>query len=214
MINLKFTATAEDGKDMTEELTNFANFIGLESVASGRYSFLLLLALFALYKSSRLNPMNVVREIQALEGFGKSSVLKPPSLFKRQPLKGLWHKHYRENGLAAMAINLNKALKNEKKYGIHLFKQRIQEAQQAGEERYITEEDWRLLAIDAVNGNWKRLINNQALTGEWIIYAQHEGVNYYLCLGKHDSGDDRLREQIDAVCCQEFPFLTNLLANA
>lgn len=49
------------------------------------------------------------------------------------------------------------------------------------------------------------------LTGEWIVYARHEGVNYYLCLGKHDSHDDHLRSHIDGICCKEFPFLTALL---
>jgi hypothetical protein len=48
--------------------------------------------------------------------------------------------------------------------------------------------------------------------GEWIVYARDDGANYYLCLGLHDSGDDYLRSQIDAICCQEFPFLTALLS--
>jgi hypothetical protein len=195
---------------MTAELTNFVNVIGLESAASGRYSILLALGLFGGFKSGRLNPAKVIHEIKALEGLGKQSQLKPPVLFKQPPLKGLWHKHYLEDGRAALAFNVKKGLS---KYGLPLFKQRMLEAEEAGEKRYVTMEDIKSLADDAVSGNWMRLASEGALTGEWIVYAQHEGANYYLCLGKHDSGDDVLRGQIDAMCCQEFPFLKTLLVD-
>lgn len=195
---------------MTAELTNFANCIGLERAAPSRYSVLLVLGLFCGFKSGHLNPAKVVHEINALEGIGNSSQLKPPIQNKYPPLKGLWHKHYLEDGLPSMAINIQKGLK---KYGLPLFKQRSHEAQEAGEERYVSMEDVKSIADDVVRGNWTRLATDEALTGEWIVYAQHEGGNYYLCLGTHEkSQHEHLRQQIDAICCQEFPFLTTLLA--
>lgn len=209
MTGKKFAATAANGEDMTAELTRFATFIGLERIVPGRYSILLVLGLFGGFKSGHLNPAKVICEIQALEGIGKPSQLKPPTPFNHPPLKGLWHKHYLEDGLGAAAINLKKGLK---KYGLPLFKQRIREAQEAGEERYVSVDDIKSLADDAVQGNWIRLANSEELTGEWIIYAQHDGMNYYLCLGTHKSGDDYLRKQIDAVCCEEFPFITAMLS--
>jgi len=124
------------------------------------------------------------------------------------PLKGLWHKHHLEDGLRGTAIN---ALKGLHSYGSPLFRQRMQEAQDAGEVRYVTQEDVASLADDIAHGNWQRMASAAELTGEWLIYAQHDGGNYYLCLGRHDSGDDYLRGQIDAICCREFPFLTALL---
>jgi hypothetical protein len=206
----KFIATAANGEDMTGELENFAGSCGLERVAPGRYSLVLVLGLFGAWKSGCLNPAKVVREIEALEGIGEPSQLKPSGPFNHPPLKGLRHKHYLEDGLKATAINLKKGIE---KYGVPLFKQRMQEAEDAGEERYVTVEDIEPLVHDAVQGNWLRLANAKALTGEWIVYAQHNGQNYYLCLGRHDSGDDYLRSQIDAICCQEFPFLTALLSD-
>ncbi len=204
-----FTVTADNGEDKSAELTNFANFIGLEAIAPGRYSILLVLGLFGEYKSGLLNPAKVIHEIKALEGIEiTSSQLKPPIPFKHPPLKGLWHKHYQEDGLGSMAFNLKRGID---KYGLPLFEQRMREADEAGEERYVTMEDCKSLADDVVQGNWMRLASAEALTGEWIVYAQHKGANYYLCLGKHDSGDDNLREQIDALCQQEFPFLATLL---
>jgi dihydrofolate reductase len=81
----------------------------------------------------------------------------------------------------------------------------------SGEERYFTADDAAWIAREASWGSIERRSARSALTGEWIIYAQYRGENYYLCLGRHDSGDALLRHQIDRVCCLEFPFLPNLL---
>jgi hypothetical protein len=207
-----FALTAADGKDMTAEIAGFASTIGLERAAPDRCSMLLVLGLFGGFKSGLLNPAKVVREIEALEGIGNQSRLKQPALFKDAPLKGLWHKHYLPDGLVSIAMNVKKGLH---RYDLPFFKQREREAQDAGEERYVSIEDVSSLAHDAVQGNLKRLATVEALTGEWIIYAQHDGKNFYLCLGNHKRSEhNHLRQQIDAICCEEFPFLPALLANA
>jgi hypothetical protein len=100
----KFTLKAANGEDMTAEITNFANIIGLERAAPGRYSILLTLGLFGGFKSGHLNPAKVVHEIRALEGIGNPSRLKPPIQNKYSPLKGLWHKHYLEDGRSAFKM--------------------------------------------------------------------------------------------------------------
>lgn len=209
---VRFTVTTPNGEDKTAEVESFAKFIGLEQAAPGRYSFLLVLGLFGGFKSGLLNPAKVVHEINALEGIGKPSQLKPPIQNKHPPLKGLWHKHYLEDGPRAMALNILKGLK---RYSIPVFQQRIEEAKAAGEERYVLPEDIESIATDAVHGNWMRLAADEALTGEWLVFAEHEGKNYYLCLGTHEkSTHEALRQQIDTMCCQEFPFLSKLLADA
>jgi hypothetical protein len=130
MTDNKFSVTA-NGEDITEKITNFALIIGLETAAPDRYSMLLVLSLF----SGAVNPAKVVHEIQALEGKGgRPSQLKPPTQFKRPPLKGLWHKHYSPGGIKSTAINILKGLKV---HGMPLFEQRTREAQEAGEERYV-----------------------------------------------------------------------------
>jgi hypothetical protein len=207
-----FTVTAANGEDMMPMVKGFADFIGLEQAAPGRHSLLLVLGLFGGYQSGMLNPAKVVHEIRALEGIGPPSKLKAPVQNKHPPLKGLWHKHYLEDGRRAMAINIKKGLG---RFGLPLVQQRANEAAAAGEQRYIMPEDIEAIATDAVLGNWQRLAATQALTGEWIVYAQHEGQNYYLALATHErSTHDQVRQQIDALCCQEFPFLVKLLANA
>jgi hypothetical protein len=200
-----------NGEDKTEELRNFARFIGLEAAASGRYSILLLLQLLGGYASRGLVPARVVHEILALEGTSRQSNTKPPTPVKRPPLRGLWHKHYMAAGLSAMAINLkNELIKN----GLPWLEERVRQAQRSGEEHYLTEEDIDRTVDDAVVGAWVRRLDASELTGEWIIFAKHKGLNYYLCLGDHNGDHSRLRAQIDQVCCAEFPFVTGLLYSA
>ena len=203
-------ATDSDGNDITAELAAFADLFGLERAVSGRYSFLLLYGLYYWANSGRLNPAKVMEEIKALEGLRQSSRTKPASMFERnKPLRGLWHKHYLEDGLPSMAINLRKGLK---KFGIPLAEKMVEDAQRSGEKRYFSEKDVPQIAHDAVEGNWKRLMTESALTGQWIIFAQHEGKNYYLCLGHHSDEDQKIRDQIDAICVREFSFLKGILS--
>ena len=203
-----FKATREDGTDMTPNLLEFAETIGIERIAPGRYSLLLLLVLYGASQAGRLNPAKVIHEIESLEGLRGESSLKPATQFLSEPLKGLWHKHYLQDGLPSMAINLRKGIK---RHGLPWFDAQIEQAQASGEEKYLTAQDCGRIAHDAVVGNWERLVKESALTGEWIIFAKHQGQNFYLCLGQHKSGDEALREQIDAVCLQEFPFLSKIL---
>ena len=203
-----FKATDSDGKDIASELLGFAEMIGLEQAASGRYSVLLLLGLYGGTQSGQLNPAKVIHEIEVLEGLRECSRLKPASIFTRELLKGLWHKHYLEDGVSSMARNLRRGIN---KYGLPWLENVVAETQASGEERILTDQDIAQISHDVVVGHWERLIEDSALTGEWIIFAQHQEKNYYLCLGRHKSGDESLRSQIDAVCVREFPFLTDIL---
>ena len=206
----RFQATHDDGSDATAELQSFAEAIGLESAISGKYSFLLLLELFGATQSGVLNPAKVVSQIRVLEGVEAGRGLKTAPQFKHPPLKGLWHQHYLEDGLPSVARNIERAYG---KFGLPWVEQKIADAKASSEEKFFTEADAAEIAYDAVVSNWQRLIDSEALTGEWLVFAKHEGTNYYLCLGKHTSGDDLLRSRIDAICLHEFPFLKNILRN-
>jgi len=207
----RFSITDCDGNDKSQELEYFVDHIGLKSAAWGRYSLLLVLELYHGMTSGFLNPSKVVHEINVLEGIEKRSQLKAAAQFQHHPLKGLWHKHYLEDGMKAVAINLKKG---GNKYGMSFFEQRILESKLSGKKIYVSLEDIPLITKDFVDGNWARMANAEALTGEWIVYAQYQGANYYLCIGKHNSGDQHLRTLIDTLCCQEFPFLTGILENS
>ncbi|MEM5389292.1 hypothetical protein VSR68_37910 [Paraburkholderia phymatum] len=204
----KFNSTDDKA---ASELEQFINMIGLDRAAPGRYSFLLAVSLFGAFKSGLQNPHTVVREIMALEA-GTPTGLKAPIQNRHPPLKGLWHKHYLQDGLRSMAMNVQQGLK---RYGMPYFQQKIKEAQETGEERYVTVEDIEALSSDVIHGNLSRLRADERYTGEWLVFARHEGLNFYLCIATHDkSTHDHIRQLIDNVCCMEFPFLSKLLADA
>lgn len=205
------TGTDQNGNDVGPEIEAFRKFTQLEDVAPGRYSSLLVMSLFGGWKAGTVDPHKVVHEIRLLEA-GQVSSLKPPIQNRHAPLKGLWHKHYLEDGLPSLAKNVSRGLS---KYGMPYFDQKVAEAKAAGETRYVTAEDVQALAADVVHGNLARLRGAEAITGEWILFAKHEGKNYYLDITTHDkSSHDNVRRNIDALCCHEFPFLGGLLANA
>lgn len=204
-----YTELNLNGENRTVEICSFGQAIGLDSLVPNRYSALLLIELYTeTILMRRMNPEKVLSEIRKLETGTESPGTKPPSQFKHAPLRGLWHKHYQQDGLHSMAINLQQALK---RHGLPWLEQSVRDAREAGEERYLTEEDIQMLVHDAVMGNWLRQAEANRLTGEWIIYAQHEHKNYYLCLGRHGSGDNILRSKIEKICYHEFPFLASVL---
>jgi len=205
-------AKDQDGNDISEQISSEFEAIiqvtRLEQIAPGRISLLFLLSFFGAYKAGRINPFQVAREIEALEK-GETTGLKPPIQNRHQPLKGLWHKHYMQPGMASLAMNIQHGLKQ---YGIPYLAKKVQESKESGEERYFTIEDVVPMANDAVQGNWQRLREAERLTGEWIVFAKHEGLNYYLTLMTHDkTTHQHERQQIENICCREFSFLEEIL---
>ena len=51
----------------------------------------------------------------------------------------------------------------------------------------------------------------KGLTGEWLIYAVHNEVNYFLCLAKHEEGDEAIYKNKIAPALEEFPELKEYL---
>ncbi|UGA39274.1 hypothetical protein JOS77_06820 [Chromobacterium haemolyticum] len=146
-----------------------------------------------------------MKEIEVLETASGESRTKPATKFNGPFLKGLFHKHHMEDGLPSLSQNLLNALKT---YGLPDFERLSIEAEKEG--RVVSLDDINAIVNEAVLINYQRRANDQQLTGEWIIFAQHKGENYYLCLGKHGQ-DEKIRSEIDALCVLEFPFLNEIL---
>lgn len=207
---INWKVTGNDG-DATDEVTSFIEMTRLDRIAPNRYSFLLVLQLFAGWKSGRQGPEKIIHEIQALES-GTTTGFKAPIKNKHPPLKGLWHKHYLQDGLVSLTKNVKLA---HDKYGLPFFEQKVREAKEAGEKRFITADDARAIANDFVHGNLGRRRDDKAMTGEWLMFAKHEGQNYYLAITTHDKSDHPyIRQQIDSICCNQFTFLSKLLNDA
>ena len=207
--NRRYELLDEQGQDVSAKFLDFAKLVGLERAAPGRYSILLVMSLYGACKSGMQDPAKVVEEIRALEGLSEPSLLKAPIQNKYPPLKGLWHKHYLQDGLASMAMNLQKAMK---RYGMPYFESRIQEAELSGEEQFVTADDIDRIVDDVVRGHWERLGDASSITGEWLLFAEYKGQRYYLAICTHDKDTHQhIRDCIDAVCLVEFPFLSEIL---
>jgi hypothetical protein len=193
--------------DIYQQIINFKKMINLDKFVGDRYSSSLLLDLFFAFENSTINIDEVIHEIKFLEGINSDSKTKVATQFKRLPLKGLWHKHYTDSSRAGMVKNVQNAFKN---YSIPFFEKKNKEAKKTGEKPYITVEDIPKLVNEIVTGNLQRRSAQQKMTGEWIVYAINEDVNYYLCVGKHGE-DERIRNIIDCSCTHEFPFLKEIL---
>ncbi len=205
----EITSLILDGEDHADDFNKFATTTGIEKLAPGRVSLMLLMDMYRLsLVSPYFESKRIFDEVRYLEGKGSSTGSKPQSKFNRNELKGLWHKHYQVGGATAVVKNLDNALNT---YGLPEVRRRVQAAEQNNGKQYFTMEDVPLIVNDAME-NYKRRIRAQQLTGEWIIYATYNRQNYYLCLGTHDTGDDKLRGKIDELCVHEFPFLVNLLS--
>jgi hypothetical protein len=178
-----------------------------DGILNERCSAQILLDLFFGTESFGVRPLTVIDEIKSLEKL-KISRTKKAAQFKRPALRGLWHKHYMNGDVASLAQNVQNAL-NE--YGIPFVEEKIREAQVAGEERLVTKEDVPKIANDVLRNNLARRSSEGKLTGEWIVYAQHENQTFYLCLAKHSDGDEKIREKIERICVWEFPFLKDVL---
>lgn len=62
----------------------------------------------------------------------------------------------------------------------------------------------------AIEG-YQRKARRQQLTGEWIVYYVHKGLNYYLDIAFHEEaetaeGEQALYERLKEGCAWEFPF--------
>ncbi len=174
-----------------------------DGILNERCSSQILLDLFFGTQSFGLYPLTVIDEIKSLEKQGVSKT-KPATPFRGSHLEGLWHKHYMNGDVASLAQNVKNALYE---YGIPFFQEKIMEAKSAGEERFVTKEDVPKIVNDVLTNNLARRRSEGKMTGEWIVYAQNEGQNFYLCLAKHNDGDEEIREKIERICVREFPFL-------
>lgn len=193
--------TFANGLDVTEALTLFAKESGFEGAAPNRISSFLLLQLLMDELSTGDLSFDVLREVLALEGKG-TSVMRAPTQFTRRPLHGLWHQHYREQNIRSLAINLIKGLRS---HGLP----KLEQAAASSTPESPVPFDVDLLAHEAVIDNYERLCLTRSMTGEWIIYSVFEGANYYLCLAKHDTGDDVVFNWISTACVPQFPFLAD-----
>ncbi|CNF34045.1 TPA: hypothetical protein PXO57_000810 [Yersinia enterocolitica] len=211
----KFLLTM-NGEDVTDSIRTSVSQLGLSPDIMNRCSIFLILQLHATVMSGMENPFKAIRELNLLENDPTTSRTKPPTMYSGKYLKNLWHKHYEGTGIQSLMTNLRNQFKlNQKNLGSGLPKlaAEIAENEKAGMKKYFEPEDAYKIANEFTITNFQRRVEEKKITGHWIIYANYNKKNYYLCLAKHSDDDKEIRQRIDSICLQEFPFLKGILSS-
>lgn len=186
------------------ELTNFAAAAGLDDIAPGRYSMLFAFKMFLCTTMEGIESHFILEELKALEGQPNfAPPTKPPAQFTEKPLEGMWHKHF----FSARFVPQNIAT--------HMNKRKVAETvnriMDPAKSPVVTKELIRELSDAVTQDALKERVSQGKLTGEWIVFAKHNGQNYYLTLASHPSdrgtGDQNIFNEIKAMAYAQFPFL-------
>lgn len=134
-------------------------------------------------------------EIGQMEGSDplRCTGTKPAKPLNRK-LRGLMHKHYKVVSLASFAINQRNHWR--RKDTGHRLEAILNDFCRDGHDGKLTHE----LVLDA---HAERHAANK-VTGEWIVYAEITGANYYLTLATHKEPDEAVNARVRS-CFAEFP---------
>lgn len=156
-------------------------------------------------EQSRLDIFSVLDEIDYLEGITSFSRTKKESQFKNPPLFPFWHKHF----FSAQHILKNIGVRWDMSHGGNkdLEVMISDVAKNYGDQPDV----WinHLAHTLVIEGYEERA--ERGLTGDWLIFAKCDGLNYYLDLATHEEGkadvSHKLYEKLKNGCNAEFPFL-------
>ena len=197
-MTLKVKVNGEDREFSVSDLAGLARRYGIDQVANGRISWLFMLQLHLESECNGIDPAMVIDELRGLEGGPVRTATKAATQYAREPLKGLWHKHF------FSATFLVRNIKNQLGGG----KLESVVADAFGPlGSVITAAKISDIAKRVAVDTFQAREAEGRLTGEWIIFAKHDGGNYYLALTTHDAGDEVIYQQITSICVPQFPFL-------
>lgn len=153
----------------------------------------------------------ILDEIAYLEGIKKETRSLKAQNFRGDYLKGLWKKHFYIPRLH-IAKNFANALKLEQedsKIIPEIFNATIKKYKLDETSSDKTKEK----ASDFMAKASVACMENKKQSGDWIIFAKNNGINYYLCVVPHSnkSPDDDIRiKELCKKCIDEFPFLASI----
>jgi len=146
--------------------------------------------------------LDVLHEIATLEGLASYSSTKKPEQFNRPPLHPFWHKHFSTARHLMRNMGERWGLGNSGNRDLSAMIEEV--AVECGDQPDL----WpKRLVHQLVLGGLDDRAAARRMTGDWIIFAEHEGRNFYLSLGTHDDGDQALYQRLRQGSEWEFPFL-------
>lgn len=167
-----------------------------------------------LSRSALVHTWRIMDELHWLEG---SPTARPTSTKPASPLGGpilgrFMHKHY------TSSLFMGQNIYNQWFEGFgqkhQLLAAEIERVSPVGSIIEDEEDAWRkagqIAHFVAMEG-YQRKVKRQQVTGEWIVYYVHNGLNYYLDIALHQEAmtperERALYDRLKATCAWEFPF--------
>lgn len=143
---------------------------------------------------------HIIDEIAYLEGLNSQTLTKPATQYKHQPLQGLWHKHYHQaqhliknDGLY---WGIDESLKKQDHSKLDaMIKNTIKEYNlKIGD--LLTDEFFARMSHKFIFEPIENRLQKSKATGDWIIFAKNNNVNYYLTVAFHDEADEDIYNRI------------------
>jgi hypothetical protein len=164
---------------------------------SGKCSGLLRSEIAEGMRQRTISAFAVYDEIGQMEGSDppRRTGTKPAQPLKGE-LNGLMHKHYKISSLSSFALNQRN----------HWERKQNQPKLAKIIDEFIEDGHAGKLAHELVLGAHTGRHGTDQMSGEWIVYAEVDGVNYYLTLATHKESDSSVKERVRR-CFGEFPEL-------
>ena len=181
-----------------------ADLVNLSGLNISRFSMVFLTQFIQMSFSRAINVHRMMDEVRYLEGVKGKTNTKKASAFNNPPLKGLMKTHFTDAKFIVKNIGVHFGL--DKGGGKKLDKL-IQDAFERNTSGWIDDEFARFIAHEMTFGALDERAAKQKMTGEWIVFQEYGGENYYLTLAAHNEGDENVYSRVLDCYGMDFPFL-------
>jgi hypothetical protein len=189
-----------------KELESYADqhvaFYGLDL---SRISSILLAQLYDLEKKRVVNIFNITQEIKYLEGLHNSTLTGKAEPFKKEPLRGLYKKHFTDARFIIKNIGNHLGYGNDKTPRLDKI---INNAFSNNKSGCVDSDFINYISYHTTIGAYDEKAKKR-LTGEWIVFQKHNSKNYYLTMGAHNEGDNNILKRVNDAYMFDFLFLHN-----
>ena len=184
--------------------TELVSFSGLDV---SRFSMVFLAQTIQMNVSRVVNVCRVMDEIRYLEGVGFRTNTKKASMFNNEPLRGLMKTHFTDSTFLVKNIGIHMGLGNG---GGKKLDKLIQDAFEKNTSGLVDDEFASYIVHGLTVGVLEERSAKQKMTGEWIVFREFCGSNYYLTLAAHNEGDENIYSRVLDSYKMDFPFLLAL----
>ncbi|MEH0862270.1 hypothetical protein [Halobacteriovorax sp. DPLXC-1] len=183
--------------------------LGLNQIENAIFSSLFIQQLYNGINTYNVDSGAVVRAIRGIGSSTQKKISKERQFYGEE-LKGLHYIHWFEARFIVKNLSNHWKLDCENSMKFHSQTKQSFSKQGIRIGDYISEEAINQFTHDFVQGFHDRALSNK-LTGERVIYLNHNDERYFLTLAFHSESDEEVRQRIEKFCFSEWPFIKDYL---